>query len=174
MRYEGINFASMADGPGFRVSLFVTGCTHHCKGCFNPETWDFSAGHEYTEAIEEEILFVLSRPHISGLTILGGEPMELINQKGIVHLVKKTKELGKSVWIYSGYLFEDLLNNPRCHGPYTEEILKHTDFLVDGEFHIDEKDLTLRFRGSRNQRIIDVQKSLAEGRTIEEIEDEEE
>lgn len=165
MNYGVIHILDTANGPGLRVTLFVSGCTHHCEGCFNPETWDFNYGKEYTPRTESYILSVLGNPCIDGLTILGGEPMEPVNQKEIRHLVKRVRDLHKTVWIYTGYQFEDLIDstNKRCHCEYTNHILANTHVLVDGEFMKDKKDLRLQFRGSSNQRIIDVPKSLEHG-----------
>lgn len=165
MNYASIHLADMANGLGMRTSLFVSGCRHHCKGCFNQEAWDFSYGEPYTDEVERYILSTMELPEIDGLTILGGEPMDKLNQPHILNLIKKTKEMGKSVWIYTGYMFEDLAGFAEwCHGPWTNEILHNTDVLVDGEFVQDLKDISLKFRGSRNQRVIDVQKSLWEGK----------
>ena len=156
MNYCRIYLADIANGPGARVSLFVSGCTHHCKGCFNEPTWSFDYGELYTGETEDYILGCLATEGNDGLTILGGEPMELVNQAGIVSLVRRAKAMGKSIWVYTGYTLEELKDewNKRCHGPYTDEILELIDVLVDGEFHEDEKDISLAYRGSRNQRII--------------------
>lgn len=166
MNYAGIKLADCANGIGCRNVLFVSGCTHHCKGCFNPDTWDFHYGNPWTKEKEEKLVESLMPPYVDGLTILGGEPMEVRNQAGIVNLVRETKKIGKTVWIYSGYTWEELTdpNNLRCHGEYTDEILSLIDVLVDGEFQEELKDISLKFRGSSNQRIIDVPKTLQEGR----------
>lgn len=168
MNYAVIYDCDIANGIGTRVSLFVSGCTHHCKECFNSQTWDFNYGKPYTKEIEDSIIEKIEKSYILGLTILGGEPMELCNQVAILPLIKRVKESGKTVWIYSGYTWEELTNidNKRCHGEYTEEILRNIDILVDGEFHIEEKDITLKFRGSKNQRIIDVSETLKQGQVI--------
>ena len=169
MNYANIKFNDIANGEGVRTSLFVSGCTHHCPHCFNPETWDFNYGNELTEEIENKIIESLKPNHINGLTLLGGEPMEPANQKGLLNLVKKVKELlpNKTIWCYTGYLFdEELLKPSRARCPWTDELLSYIDILVDGEFKIDLKDITLRFKGSSNQRIIDVQKSLKENEVI--------
>lgn len=156
MNYGSIKIEDTANGPGLRTSLFVSGCTHHCKGCFNPETWDFSYGKPYTKEVEKYIFSTLNHKYVDGLTILGGEPMEVVNQKELYNLCFHTKCMGKSLWIYSGYTLEELMDpeNKRCHGVYTESILSFADVLVDGEFQIENKDISLVFRGSRNQRII--------------------
>ena len=165
-----IYFTDIANGIGCRTAMFVSGCTHHCKGCFNEETWDFHYGHPYTTEIEDKIIASLKPDHIDGLTILGGEPMELVNQASIRPLIDRVRREvpNKTIWIYSGYTFEELTdpNNQRCHGKDTDAILSQIDILVDGEFVLEEKDITLRFRGSRNQRIIDVPETLKQGNIV--------
>lgn len=163
MNYAAIKKHDIANGVGVRVSLFVSGCTHQCKGCFNQEAWDFSYGSRYTEETEQIILNACDHDYIRGLTLLGGEPMEPDNQKALLPLLRQFKERfpEKSVWCYSGYDFEqDILSGRLGDWETTKELLSYIDVLVDGEFHLEEKDLTLRFRGSSNQRIIDVPKSL--------------
>lgn len=163
MNYGNIKYNDIANGEGVRTSLFVSGCTHHCKNCFNPETWDFNYGKPFTSEVEKEIIESLKPIHINGLTILGGEPMEPSNQKVLLPFVKKVKEMypNKTIWCYTGYIFDsELLNNSRAHCPWTRELLSYIDIIVDGEFKEDLKDITLRFKGSSNQRVIDVQKSL--------------
>ena len=163
MNYAAIKTHDVANGPGVRVSLFVSGCTHHCKGCFNPETWDFAYGSPYTEETEQSVLDACAPDYIRGLSLLGGEPMEPENQKALLPLLRRFKERFpyKSVWCYSGYNFEhDMLAGQLGDWSVTKEVLSYLDVLVDGEFHLEEKDLSLRFRGSSNQRIIDVPKSL--------------
>lgn len=170
MKYGQIYFNDIANGTGCRTSLFVSGCTHHCEGCFNSSTWDFNFGEEFTKENEDEIIESLRPKYINGLTILGGEPMEIVNQKGIKPLLKRIKDElpDKTIWIYSGYTFEELIDssNKRCHGADTKEILEMIDVLVDGEFVLSKKDITLRFRGSSNQRVIDIKKTLKEGKVI--------
>lgn len=168
MNYAAIYEEDCANGIGLRTCLFVSGCTHHCEGCFNQETWDFSFGMPYTRAVEEHILSTLSPSGIDGLSVLGGEPMELVNQEALLPLLRRVKAMGKSLWVYTGYLYEELTDpgNRRCHGPYTDEILSFVDVLVDGEFVQEKKNITLRFRGSENQRIIDVAQSREAGRAI--------
>ena len=169
MNYATIKSYDVANGPGVRVSLFVSGCTHHCKGCFNPEAWDFSYGKPYTQEVEDQILSHLQPWYIRGLSLLGGEPFEPENQAAILPLVRRAKQAHpeKTIWCYTGYDFEkDILAGRLGPWPVTQELLSHLDILVDGEFHLEEKDLTLRFRGSRNQRIIDVQRSLAADQII--------
>ena len=164
MNFGQIFECDIANGEGCRTSLFVSGCTHHCKDCFNPETWDFEYGQKYTAETEDLILNSLLPEYIRGLTILGGEPMEPANQPEIRRLVERVKrEIPKAdIWIYSGYKIEELLSihNKRCHTEDTIPILRHTDILVDGEFHTAEKNIMLKFRGSSNQRIIDVKATL--------------
>lgn len=165
MNYMEIKNYDIANGPGVRISLFVSGCTHHCKGCFNPESWDFNAGKEFTDATIDEIIELLKPDYIKGLTLLGGEPFEPENQKCLLPLVKKVKELypNKNIWAYSGYLFDKQIMEIMAEKyDFTSEFVKYIDVLVDGEFHLEEKDLSIVYRGSRNQRIIDVGKSLKE------------
>ena len=148
MNYAAIKKHDIANGPGVRVSLFVSGCTHHCEGCFNPETWDFQYGTPYTAETELEILEALEPDYIRGLSLLGGEPLEPEHQD-------------KTIWCYTGYDFElDLLTGRVGDWSVTQEFLSYLNVLVDGPFVLKEKDITLRFRGSRNQRVIDVPKSL--------------
>lgn len=163
MKYSGIKKHDVANGLGVRVSLFVSGCTHHCKGCFNPETWDFNYGEEFTEGVAEEILEALKPKYIRGFSLLGGEPFEPENQKVMVKLLRRIKETypEKTIWCYSGYNFEtDMLSGKLGDYNITKEMLSYIDVLVDGEFHLEEKNLKLRFRGSSNQRLIDVPASL--------------
>ena len=159
MRWCEIKTEDIADGPGVRVSLFVSGCTHHCKGCFNEGTWDFAAGEPFTEETERLILDAGAKSYVSGLTLLGGEPFEPVNQEGLVPLLRKWRsELpGKDVWCYTGCVLEkDLLAPSRWRTPLTDEMLSMIDVLVDGPFVESLKDISLRFRGSSNQRIIDL------------------
>jgi anaerobic ribonucleoside-triphosphate reductase activating protein len=170
MNYGQVYYNDVANGIGCRTAFFVSGCTHHCKGCFNEMTWDFNYGEPYTKEVEDDIIESLKPEYIAGLTILGGEPMEIVNQKEIRPLLERIKkEVPKAtIWIYSGYLWEELIDptNKRCHGDDTEAILAMTDILVDGEFMLDKKNLMLRFRGSENQRIIEVQESLKKGEVV--------
>lgn len=166
MYYGEIKKCDIANGEGVRVSLFVSGCTHHCPGCFNQDTWDFGYGKEYTEETEQEILDALSPGYINGLSLLGGEPFEPQNQEVLVKLLKEVRERypEKNVWCYSGYLFDrELLSESRARCGYTDEMLSMIDVLVDGRFVEAKKDIRLVFRGSSNQRIIDVKKSLESG-----------
>lgn len=160
MNYADIKRVDVANGPGVRVSLFVSGCTHHCKECFNPETWDFSFGSPFGEKQVEEILDLLGRSYIRGLSLLGGEPFEPQNQRTVLNLVRRVREMlpQKDIWCYTGYLFEDLAAGKV--GEQSRALLEQLDILVDGPFVLEKKDLGLRFRGSSNQRIIDVPSSL--------------
>lgn len=169
MNYGEIKKTDIANGEGVRVSLFVSGCTHHCEGCFNPETWNFCYGKEFTSETEKELLNALSPDFINGLTLLGGEPFEPQNQRAIAPFLKKVREQfpNKNIWCYTGYLFdEELLKDSRARCEVTDEMLGMIDVLVDGEFKQELKNITLRFRGSENQRIIDVKKSLQAGETV--------
>ncbi|MBR4874817.1 MAG: anaerobic ribonucleoside-triphosphate reductase activating protein [Clostridia bacterium] len=169
MNYSAIKPYDVANGVGVRVSLFVSGCTHHCKGCFNPETWDFNFGKEFTKEQEDEIIEALKPSYIKGFSLLGGEPFEPQNQEVLAPFLKRIKETypEKTIWCYTGYLLdEELLKESRAKTENTKEMLSYIDVLVDGEFHEEEKDLSIRFRGSRNQRIIDVSESLKTGKIV--------
>lgn len=164
MYYGALKKTDIANGPGVRVSLFVSGCTHHCKECFNPETWDFTYGEEYTDKVTAEILEALSPDYIRGITILGGEPFEPSNQRELLPLYHaiKSQYPEKTIWVYSGYtLDQELWQGSRARIDITDEILSMIDVLVDGEFVLERKNISLKFRGSENQRIINLQKSLA-------------
>ena len=170
MNYAEIKNLDIANGPGLRVSLFVSGCTHHCKGCFNPESWDFNYGQPFTEATEEELLSLLENEHIRGLSLLGGEPFEPANQAVLAPFLQRVKAKfpNKDVWCYSGYNFEqDMLTGNLGPWEITEQMLNCIDVLVDGEFVIELKNPNLRFRGSANQRVILVQESLKEDRIVQ-------
>lgn len=169
MNYAVIKPRDIANGPGVRVSLFVSGCTHRCKGCFNEVAWDFNYGQPFTEETIESILSMLEPPFVSGITLLGGEPFEPQNQGPIVELLRKIKEKypEKSIWTFSGYLFDrDILPGRLGDPEVTKEYLSYLDVLVDGPFIEARKNLSLRFRGSDNQRLIDVPKSLKEGTVV--------
>ncbi|MGN0501467.1 MAG: anaerobic ribonucleoside-triphosphate reductase activating protein [Ruminococcus sp.] len=166
MNYGEIKNYDIANGEGVRVSLFVSGCTHHCKNCFNPETWSFEYGKPFTKETEDYIIECLSPDYIDGLSLLGGEPFEPQNQQVLLPFLRRVKsELpDKTIWCYSGYLFDkELLSESRARCEFTDEMLSLIDVLVDGEFVQDLYDISLAFRGSSNQRIIDVQKSLETG-----------
>lgn len=163
MNYADIKRIDVANGPGVRVSLFVSGCTHHCKGCFNAETWDFNYGNIFTNHEINKIMDYLEPNYIQGLSILGGEPFEYSNQQGLLPLMRRLKERypDKNVWCYTGYDFDkDIRDDMMQKWPETRELIDYIDILVDGKFIEEQKDLSLRFRGSSNQRIIDVKKSL--------------
>ena len=169
MNYATIKNCDIANGPGVRVSLFVSGCTHHCKGCFNQEAWDFHYGKPFTQETIDRILAMLAPGYIRGLTLLGGEPFEPQNQGPIVELLRQVKATypEKSVWAFSGYLFDrDILPGKLGDPAITREYLGYLDVLVDGPFVEAKKDLALRFRGSSNQRLIDVPKTLKEGKIV--------
>ena len=169
MNYGNIKYYDIADGPGVRTSLFVSGCSHHCPGCFQPETWDFAFGEEFTPEVEEKILAALAPEYVDGLTLLGGEPMEKANQRVLLPFVKRVKEAypQKNIWCYTGYTLEsDLLSPSRARCEVTDELLSLIDVLVDGEFIESLRDLTLLFRGSRNQRLIDLPATLAGGEVV--------
>lgn len=166
MNYGEIKNYDIANGEGVRVSLFVSGCTHHCKNCFNPETWSFEYGKPFTKETEDYIIECLSPDYIDGLSLLGGEPFEPKNQEALLPFLRKVKnELpNKNIWCYTGYLFDrELLSESRARCEFTDEMLSLIDVLVDGEFVQALHDISLAFRGSSNQRIIDVQKSLETG-----------
>ena len=170
MNYGKIKGCDIADGPGVRVSLFVSGCRHHCKGCFNAETWNFDYGKPYTKETEDEIIRLLSPDYIQGLTLLGGEPFEPENQRELVKLLKRVRrELPKKdIWSYSGYLLDvDMTEGGRAYTEVTEEILSYLDVLVDGPFIEEQRDITLKFRGSRNQRVIRLEGGKDAGRLYE-------
>ena len=162
MNYATIKNCDIANGPGVRVSLFVSGCTHHCPGCFNQVAWDFDYGAPFTEETIQTILSMLRPDYIRGLTLLGGEPFEPQNQPAIVELLRRIKaELPtKSIWAFSGYLYEDIVSGKLGD---TQEYLRYLDVLVDGPFVQAKKNLSLRFRGSENQRLIDIPKTLTAG-----------
>ena len=169
MNYADIKRIDVANGPGVRVSLFVSGCTHHCKECFNPETWDFGYGKLFDEKAEDEIIQYLKPDYIKGLTLLGGDPMEKVNQEALIPLLEKVKKEypDKSIWCYTGYDFEnDIKENMLENCEVTKKFMSYIDVLVDGEFKLELKDLILVFRGSSNQRIIMVKESLESGNII--------
>ena len=169
MNYAEIKNCDIANGPGVRISLFVSGCTHHCPGCFNEVAWDFGYGRPFTEDTIREILDMLKPGYIRGLTLLGGEPFEPQNQGAVVELLRRVKKAypEKSIWAFSGYLFDrDILSGKLGDRETIREYLSYLDVLVDGPFVEARKNLSLRFRGSENQRIIDVPASLASGTVV--------
>ena len=159
MRYNKIRKMDISNGPGIRVSIFMQGCSFHCKDCFNSETWDFKAGKEFNDEIINKVLDLASLPHIVGLSILGGEPMHPNNREGTIKLAKAFKKRypNKDIWVWSGYLFDELKDI---------EGLSYIDTLVDGRFVLEKANPTLKFRGSSNQRVIDVKKSLKAGNVV--------
>ena len=169
MNYATIKNCDIANGPGVRVSLFVSGCTHRCPGCFNEVAWDFEYGEPFTEETVDMIIRMMEPAHIKGLTLLGGEPFEPLNQPDLVKLLRRVKKVypEKSIWAFSGYLFDkDILAWRLGHREITEEFLRYLDVLVDGPFILAKKNLSLRFRGSENQRLIDVPESLRRGEVV--------
>lgn len=171
MNYANIKYFDVSNGEGIRTSLYVSGCKNHCKGCFNQCAWDFLYGKEYTQEVENEILESINKPFIQGLSILGGDPMEIENQPYVLGLIKKFREKyknTKNIWIWSGYLFDkELIEGGKRFIPnITNEIISNIDVLIDGLFILEKRDLMLKFRGSENQRIIDVQKSLLNNKII--------
>ena len=160
MRYNKIRKMDISDGPGVRVSIFMQGCEFHCKNCFNPETWDFKKGKEFTNETINRVLELASKDYIAGLSILGGEPMHPKNIESTLELAKAFKEKypEKTIWVWSGFLFEDLKD---------KEVLKYINVLVDGQYKDELHDFRLKYRGSSNQRVIDVQKSLKRGKVCE-------
>ena len=169
MNYAAIKNCDIANGPGVRVSLFVSGCTHRCPGCFNEVAWDFDYGQPFTQETIDSILTMLRPSYIRGLTLLGGEPFEPQNQAPIVELLRQIKREmpEKSIWAFSGYLFDkDILSGRLGDWETTKEYLSYLDVLVDGPFVLAKKNLSLRFRGSENQRLIDVPASLSSGKIV--------
>lgn len=166
MHFSTIKNCDIANGIGVRVSIFVSGCTNHCKNCFQPETWNFEYGKEFTDEEQTKLIKMLEPEYINGLTILGGEPMEPANQPGVLKLVQAVRKAlpDKTIWIYSGFTYDDLMTDGKyCHTENTEKILREIDTLVDGRFVEELHDLTLRFRGSSNQRLIDTKKTFKNG-----------
>ena len=168
MNYATIKSFDVANGPGIRVSLFVSGCTHRCPGCFNEVAWDFDYGQPFNQGVIDLILSMLKPGHIKGLTILGGEPFDPRNQGAIVELLRqvKAKYPEKSIWAFSGYLFDHICSGRLGDWEVTKEYLSYLDVLVDGPFIEAQKNLNLRFRGSENQRLIDVPASLSKGEVV--------
>ncbi len=168
MNYGAIKKCDIANGVGVRTVLFVSGCTHHCKGCFQPETWNFDYGERYTKETEDEIIKSLKPDYVDGITLLGGEPFEPENQRELVKLLRRIKkELPKkTVWSFSGYTYEELTGDSRAVCEVTNEMLSMLDVLVDGEFIEAKRNISLRFRGSENQRLIDMNKTRKEGEIV--------
>ncbi|MDO4293389.1 MAG: anaerobic ribonucleoside-triphosphate reductase activating protein [Eubacteriales bacterium] len=169
MNYGEIKQCDIANGEGVRITLFVSGCTHHCKNCFNPETWDFSYGKPFTPETEEQLLSLLEPGFIDGFTLLGGEPFEPDNQRALLPFLRRVRARfpHKNIWCYTGYTLEsDLLSESRARCECTDEMLSCLDVLVDGEFVEALKNISLPFRGSENQRIIDIPATLSQGKTV--------
>ena len=168
MNYATIKNCDIANGPGVRVSLFVSGCTHHCKGCFNEVAWDFAYGQPFTEETQQQLLDMMKPAYIKGLTLLGGEPFEPQNQGPIVEFLRKLKAAypEKSIWAFSGYTFDKITSGTLGDPDITREYLSYLDVLVDGPFIEEKKNLALRFRGSENQRLIDMPATLKEGKIV--------
>ncbi|MBP3890914.1 MAG: anaerobic ribonucleoside-triphosphate reductase activating protein [Solobacterium sp.] len=174
MYYGNIKKFDVADGEGVRVTLFVSGCRIHCEGCFQAQTQDFKYGKPYTKETEEEVLEALKDEHIEGLTILGGEPFEPENQEVIVTLLKRVREElpDKDIWCWTGYVYDqDLIEGGKKHTPYTDEMLSYIDILVDGPFMIQKRNLALSFRGSENQRVLNLKETIKQGKIVKYIED---
>ena len=169
MNYANIKYYDIANGPGVRTSVFVSGCRHHCPGCFNAVAWDFDYGQPFDKTVRNEVFASCQPDYIAGLSLLGGEPFEPQNQKAIVELLRQIKGAmpDKSIWAFSGYLFDrDILSGRLGDWDVTQEYLSYLDVLVDGPFVEEKKNLSLRFRGSENQRLIDVPASLAAGQVV--------
>ncbi|MBO5302469.1 MAG: anaerobic ribonucleoside-triphosphate reductase activating protein [Lachnospiraceae bacterium] len=170
MNYSAIKYCDIANGTGVRTVLFVSGCRNHCKGCFQPETWDFNHGKPFTKEVEEEIIKSLQPTYIQGLTLLGGDPMEPENQKVLLPFVKKIKETcpDKDIWAYTGYLADkDLVLDGKCYTKDTTEFLSYIDVLVDGPYKEEEYSIMLKFKGSANQRVLDCKHFVQTGEIIE-------
>ena len=163
MKYASIRKLDVTNGPGIRTTLFVSGCTHNCEGCFNKEQQDFNYGEEFTKEVEDNFIEYTKSRQIKGVNILGGEPMQQIKDDTLLKLLRRIKEeTNKPIWLWSGYTFEEIINNPK-----RLELLKEVDVLIDGKFQKENRDIMLKYRGSNNQRVIDVKKSIDENRVIE-------
>ena len=169
MNYAGIKYCDIANGTGCRTVLFVSGCRNACKGCFQPQTWDLGYGEPFDEKVQEEVLKSLEPDYITGITVLGGEPFEPENQKELVPFMRKVvaRYPNKNVWAFTGYIYDkDLVAGGRRHTEDTDELLSMIDVLVDGPFQEEKKDITLKFRGSSNQRILDLKETIRTGNII--------
>ena len=167
MNYAGIKYCDIANGLGCRTVLFVSGCRNHCKGCFQPQTWDFGYGEPFDEKVQKEVLDSLAPDYITGITLLGGEPFEPENQKELVPFMRKVvaQYPNKNVWAFTGYIYDkDLVAGGRRHTEDTDELLSMIDVLVDGPFIEELKDITLKFRGSSNQRVLDLRETIRTGK----------
>ena len=168
MNYSEIKYFDIANGSGVRTTLFVSGCRNHCKGCFQPDTWDFQNGKPFTRETEDELISSMNSEYISGLTLLGGDPFEEENQEGLIGFMRRFKKEcpGKDVWAFTGYLLGDLLEGGRKHTAVTDELLSYVDNLVDGPFVLSKKNIMLKFRGSENQRLIDMNAFRQTGKIV--------
>ena len=169
MNYAGIKYCDIANGSGCRTVLFVSGCRNACKGCFQPQTWDFAYGEPFDEQIQKKVLDSLEPEYIEGITLLGGEPFEEENQEALLPFVQKVKKRfpDKNVWAFTGYIYDkDLVSGGRKYTPYTDELLSLIDVLVDGPFVEEQKNISLKFRGSENQRILDLKKTRESGKVV--------
>ncbi len=171
MKYAALRKFDVANGPGVRVSLFVSGCNHKCKGCFNAVAWDFDYGHEFTDETIQKVISFMSPEYIKGLSVLGGEPMDPRNQSDVAKLIQKVKEKYplKSIWVYSGYTFEELISGTVGNIDVVNDIFEHIEVLVDGPFIEEKKNLRLKFRGSENQRVIDIKGTRLKKDIVQEI-----
>lgn len=162
MYYSKIKVNDVANGPGLRISLFTSGCTHHCKGCFQPETWNFNNGEPYTSDVQKNIIEKSRSKYIAGLSLLGGDPLD--NVEGILTLLKEYREVfgnTKTIWLWTGYLFEEIISDEQM-----SKVLPFVDVIIDGQFIEDLKDITLKYKGSKNQRVIDIQKTMKTGSIV--------
>ncbi len=171
MNYATIKWCDIANGEGVRISLFVSGCTHRCKNCFNEVAWDFAYGEAFSEEVQEKILKELSSDYIAGLSLLGGEPLEPQNQESLYPFVKRVKERfpSKTIWCYTGFVLDEekgVLVEKAKNTPYTKRLIQFFDVLVDGAYVDELKDIRLKFRGSSNQRVIDLPKTLEKGEIV--------
>ena len=168
MNYGEIKYCDIANGTGVRTSVFVSGCRNHCEDCFNSDTWSFDFGNPFTKEVENEVIESLKLPYICGLTVLGGEPFEVENQSGVLGLMKRVRNEcpTKSIWVYSGFTYEELLSGSRAATDTAKEILKTADILVDGRYDKNLRNISLKFRGSENQRIIDLKATISNGKVI--------
>lgn len=169
MNYATIKECDVANGPGVRVSVFVSGCNHHCKGCFNEVAWNFDYGEKFTQETIDRVLEDLDHGYIEGLSLLGGEPLEYQNQKGLLPLVKQVKEKfpDKTIWCYTGFDFEKDVIGKMCNTwEETKELISNIDVIVDGKFEMEKKNPSLKFRGSENQRLINVKESMKENKIV--------
>ena len=163
MKYAKIRKLDVTNGPGVRTTIFVSGCTHNCEGCFNKEQQDFNYGNDFTKETEDEFIELTKSRQIKGVNILGGEPMQQVMDDTLLKLLKRIKlETNKPIWLWSGYTFEEIINNSK-----RAEMLREVDVLIDGKFEADKRDIMLKYRGSSNQRVIDVKKSLEQGTIFE-------